>query len=333
MHALEVLKPGALTTIQDRGRRSHMRYGVSRCGAMDQFSYRMGNLLAGNADDALPALEVTLLGPRLRAHERIGMAITGADLAPHVGDDAVPMWRFVVLERGQELSFRGGRSGCRAYICFTGGLDVPSMLGSRSTHTRAAIGGLPRALVAGDRLEVAPLPADIDTMRVRNRLPVLLRPEIGPTCVVDVLTGPQENRFTSDSVRGFYDAEYTVTPQSDRMGYRLSGPPLLRIDDAEAITEATPPGAVQVPHDGMPIVLMPDAAVTGGYPKVAVATSVALDRLAQVRPGGRIRFARTDLAAAHRAIRERERILADMRGIFVNANAPWHGAAGWSACR
>lgn len=321
MHTVEVLKPGALTTIQDRGRRSHMRYGVSRCGAMDQFAYRMGNLLAGNADDGLPALEVTLLGPRLRAHERIGLAITGANLAPEVDGEAVPMWRFVLLEPGQELSFRGGRDGCRSYVCFTGGVVVPSMLGSGATHTRAAIGGLPRALVAGDQLQLAPVPTDFAAMRARNRLPEFLWPTSRATCVVDTLPGPQESRFAPDSVRGFYDAEYIVTPQSDRMGYRLSGPALQRLDDVELITEATPPGSVQVPHDGLPIVLMPDAAVTGGYPKVAIATSVALDRLAQVRPGERIRFAPIGLEAAHQAIRDRERVLANMRRRFAIASA------------
>lgn len=315
----EVIRKGALTTVQDLGRWSHMRFGVSRCGAMDSFSLRIGNLLAGNVDERLAALEATLVGPRLRAHGRVGIALTGADLSPKIDDRPVPMWQFLVLDKGSVLSFGPPKSGCRSYVCFTGGIRLPTVLGSRSTHTRAAIGGIDRALQSGDLIPVQALQGDVGRLLECNVLSMPLRPEIAAVCQVDVLIGPQAEQFTADSVHAFLDGEYTVTPHSDRMGYRLTGPKLVRYDDGELITEATPPGSIQVPHDGMPIVLMPDAAVTGGYPKVAIATSPSLDRLAQLRPGDRLRFRSTTLGSAHDAIRDRERTIDLVRDRFESA--------------
>lgn len=276
---------------------------------MDQFALRIGNLLAGNADDGLAGLEVTLIGPKLKARDRMGIAITGADLSPKVNDKEVPMWRFLVLEADGELSFGKARSGCRAYVCFTGGIGVPSVLGSRSTHTRTAIGGIPRALLPGDRLPVSALSGDMSKALRQNVLPDALIPAFDPACAVDVIPGPQEAFFTPDSIERFYGSEYVVTQDSDRMGYRLDGPEIFRVDESELITEATPPGSVQISHDGKPIILMADAAVTGGYPKMAVVNSVSRDRLAQARPGHRVRFRRMDVDAAHQAIWDRERTL------------------------
>jgi len=319
MSTCEIVKKGALTTVQDLGRWSHMRFGVSRSGAMDQFALRIGNILAGNADDALAALEVTLIGPWLRAHERFGIALTGADLSPRIDGEPVPMWRFLVLEKGSVLSFGGLVAGCRSYVCFTGGLALPSVLGSRSTHTRGAIGGIDRPLRPGDILPVAPLHGDVDPLVECNVLPDHLRPTNPSVCTVDTLLGPQEEYFIGDSLSAFFEGEYTVTPQSDRMGYRLTGPKLLRHQYGELITEATPPGSIQVPHDGMPIVLMPDAPVTGGYPKVAIATSTSLDRLGQSKPGDTIRFRRTTLSAEHQALRERDRVVDVVHGLCRKA--------------
>jgi antagonist of KipI len=313
MGVCEVLRKGGLTTIQDLGRHSYMRYAVSPSGAMDQFALRIGNLLAGNADDGLAGIEVTLIGPKLRARDRIGIAITGADLSPKVNNKEAPMWRFLVLEPGDELSFGTARAGCRAYVCFTGGVAVPTVMASRSTQTRAAIGGIPRPLSPGDLLPVCVLTGDVSAALRQNVLRDDLVPAFDAACCAEVIRGPQEAFFTADSLERFYASEYTVTPESDRMGYRLDGPKILRIEDSELITEATPPGSVQISHDGRPIILMVDAAVTGGYPKIAVVSSVSRDCLAQARPGHRIRFRKIELDAAHRSIRDRERAFQSVR--------------------
>lgn len=285
---IEVLAPGLYTSIQDAGRPGLQHYGVAVQGAADIAALILGNRLVGN-DPGAAALEVTLLGPTLRFHTETAIAITGADLGATLNDQPVPVGYTVTVRSGDVLAFRGGRRGCRAYICVAGGIDVKAVRGSRSTDPLAGIGGLPdrpgEPLKAGDLLPVGrPTvePAEVEGRRVRwNFVP--------DSFVARVVLGPQEDFFPPEAVQRFFTAEYTVTPTSDRMGLRLDGPPVPR-PRREVISEGQPLGAIQILPNGLPIVLLAGRATAGGYPKLGIVVSPDVAWLAQARPGDRIQF-------------------------------------------
>ena len=305
MNALEVLQPGAFTTVQDLGRFGYQKYGVSISGAMDRFALRIANLLVGN-EEGEAALEATVLGPRLKALRDLRAAFTGADLSPQVNGRAVPMWSALPIAEGEVISFGLPRTGCRGYLALRGGIDFPLVMGSRSVHTRSNLGGEGRALVQGDLLGVREGRTGVE----EHVFPFLAAdqvPAYGKEWEVRVVLGPQDDYFTRRGIETFLGAEYTITPQSDRMGYRLKGPKIEHRAGPDVLTDATPPGSVQVPGDGMPIVLLADGQTTGGYSKIAVVTSVDQDLLAQAKPGDQVRFRRVTVVAAQRLVGEMEK--------------------------
>ena len=281
---IEVLEPGLLTTVQDLGRYGHQRYGFSPAGAADPAALILGNRLVGN-DPGAAALEITLLGPVLRFVEPAVFALTGADLGAMLEDRPVPVGTAVAAAAGQILHFRGGSRGCRAYLCVAGGIDVPPVLGSRSTDLLARLGGLEgRPLRAGDRLPVGTATAGaVPGRRLRWTFaaedPLELR----------VVLGPQRDHFPDEAIEALTSGTYEVLPASDRTGVRLRGPALARAR-REVLSEGQALGAVQVPPDGQPIVLLAGRATVGGYPKVGVVVTPDVARLAQARPGDRVRF-------------------------------------------
>jgi antagonist of KipI len=312
MRAFEVISPGAFTTVQDLGRYGYQKYGVSICGAMDRFALRVGNLLVGN-EEAEAAIEATVIGPKLKVLDRMRVAFTGADLSPEVEGKPAPLWHALDVGEGSVLSFGAARSGCRAYLAVSGGIDFPVVMGSRSVHTRSNLGGSGRALAKGD---VIP----IKETGIRNQesgpgvresgsrqLPEGFVPVYGRQWNVRVVLGPQDDYFTPKGVETFLDSEYRITPQADRMGYRLRGPKIEHKSGPDILTDATPPGSIQVPGDGMPIVLLADGQTSGGYSKIATVISVDLDLLAQARPGDRVRFQRVTLTEAHRLLKAMEK--------------------------
>jgi antagonist of KipI len=310
---LEVIQPGALTTIQDRGRYGYQQYGVSVSGAMDKFSLRAANLLAGN-DDGEAALEITVVGPKLRALRPCRISITGADLSPRINGRPLAMWQSAEVKEGDLLSFGAARSGCRTYLAVWGGIDAPLTMGSRSTHILSRLGGLSgRALAPGDVLAAndpgkgffRPHPSFSFS---REEIPVY-----GREWRVRVVPGPQGDYFSSRGIETFYGQTYTITPQANRMGYRLSGPKIEHKAAADILTDATPPGSVQVPGDGQPIVLLADGQTTGGYSKIAVVISPDQDLLAQARPGDKVRFCRIGVVEAQRLIKEGEERIRGMK--------------------
>lgn len=313
MKAFEVLQRGALTTIQDLGRFGYQRYGVSLCGAMDKFALRVGNLLVGNCHEGEAALEITLLGPKLRALADLQVSFTGADLSPRINGQLVPLWHCLSVHADDVISFGPSNSGCRAYLCVFGGIDVPLTMGSRSTHTRAALGGFGRAMQKGDVVSVRDCGVDDYHFLSSNQLSPEMIPIYTDHLTVRALRGPQDDYFTAEGLQTFWRKEYTVSSESDRMGYRLQGPKIQHSFGADIITDATPPGSVQVPGDGMPIILLADSQTTGGYPKIAVVTSTDQDRLAQVRPGDRIRFEEVNISQAHQLLMDMENAIRAIR--------------------
>jgi len=314
--ALEVLQPGAFTTIQDLGRYGYQKYGVPISGAMDRFALRVANLLVGN-EEGEAAVEVTIIGPKLQALQNLWVAFTGADLSPEINGMASPMWRTLNIQKGDTISFGAPKSGCRAYVAFAGGIDLPVVMGSRSIHTRSNLGGNGRALFKGDVIRVREPEGSWPSRLLSYQLPADQIPVYGRDWLIRVILGPQNDYFTRRGMDTFLTGEYLITPQADRMGYRLKGPPIEHKAGADILTDATPPGSIQVPGDGMPIILLADAQTTGGYSKIAVVTSVDQDLLSQARPGDKVRFARVTLSAAHRLLEEREKKIQKLKRVFL----------------
>lgn len=285
--ALVVIKPGMLTTIQDRGRWGYQAQGVPVAGAMDLYSHRLGNALVGNDPDAA-TLEITLLGPELEFESERIVAITGADFPVTI--DTKPALANVafVAAAGARLHFGARRRGARAYLAVEGGIHTPCVLGSRSTHVISALGGLKgRALRAGDRVPLG--------LRLAARPSVPMPPDAplplpAGHAVVRVLAGPQIERFGPTAMDVLQSAPYVIGANSDRMGFRLTGPGLEHSNGADIISDATPLGALQVPASGQPILLMADRQTTGGYPKLATVITADLPLAAQLAPGDAIQF-------------------------------------------
>ena len=282
--AFEVVRPGLLTSVQDLGRHGYQQFGVSVSGAMDSFSHRIANRLVGNDENAA-TLECTLLGPTLRFLFATTIAVTGADLSPRLDGLAIPAWQSVEADAGSILSFGECRQGCRAYVAICGGIDVPMVLGSRSTHTRTRLGGLEgRALKKSDVLSIFgagdPSPRKFDAVRLEWLSSRTLR----------LLRGPQFKNFESNTIANFSAGKFRVSSNSDRMGLRLEGPKLYHRGSADIVSDAVPFGAVQVPANGQPIVLAADRQTTGGYPKIGVVIAADFPAIAQLKPGDEIQF-------------------------------------------
>ena len=307
MNIIEILDGGLLTTVQDAGRFGFQRYGVPVSGAMDLFALRAANRLVGNEDGAA-ALEMTLLGPRLRFLGAGAIALTGADLDASIDGRPVPRWETVTVKSGQTLTFGAPRDGSRAYLAVCGGIDVPPVLGSRSTYTRSKLGGLQgRALKTGDILPIPGSSPMIDA--TRRRLSPDRQPVYGHDHRLRAVLGPQDDRFTNQGVLTFFCSAFTVTPQSDRMGYRLSGPKIEHTAGADIVSDGLPLGGVQVAGDGLPIVLMADRGTAGGYTKIATVISVDVWRLSQAAPDDTVRFEAVTIDEAIAARRDQEEAL------------------------
>lgn len=306
---LAVREPGLLTTVQDLGRFGYQAEGVPPSGAADAQSLWVANRLVGNPPGGA-GLEITLIGPALEVLAETVIAVTGADLGATWNGKDLPLGESVLVKPGDRLTFTGPRSGCRAYLAVAGGIAVPLWLGSRSTDLLGRLGGFEgRPLRAGDVIAAGcparPL-AGLAGRRVRpGALPAAVpRCGNGPAAIeVRAVVGPQEGSFTAEAVALFFSREFRVLPASDRMGLRLEGVPVPpRPEAGELPSEGTPAGAVQVPPDGRPIVLLAGRQTMGGYHKIAVVTTPDIPALAQARPGDAIRFRAVTLAEAHAAL-------------------------------
>jgi antagonist of KipI len=302
MMALTVLEPGLLTTVQDLGRTGCQHLGVPVSGAMDRFALMAANRLVGNPP-AAAGLEALWLGPALRAEVDCLVAASGAGFTLEVDGRSFPLWLAVVVRRGQVLRLAAGEpgafGGCWGYLAAAGGLDVPPVLGSRSTYLSGGFGGFQgRPLQAGDVLRLGASPGELAASAGRS-LAAAYRPAYGERPTLEVILGPQAAAFTSSGLAAFLGGEYAVSLASDRMGYRLDGPPIEHTSPADILSEPVALGAVQVPADGQPLVLLADRQTAGGYTKIATLASADLPVLVQSPPGeGRLRFRITSVEAA-----------------------------------
>ena len=309
MSDLVVLEPGLLTTVQDLGRSGYQRVGIPPSGPMDRGAFVLANRLVGNADGAA-GLELTLKGPRLEVRRRTVLAVTGAEMGLTVNDREAPAWTAVLVQPGDVLAFRMAQAGCRPYVALAGGLDLPAALGSRATYLRGRLGGLEgRALQKGDALPLGAPAQPLDQLGGRT-VASARRPGYPAEVECRVVLGPQDDRFTPEGIRAFLDGPYEVTPQADRMGYRLKGPVIQHARGHDIVSDGIPLGGVQVPGEGQPIVLLVDRQTTGGYTKIATVIGPDIGRIGQTRPGQRVRFRRVTVAEAHAARAEEARWLA-----------------------
>lgn len=320
MKAFRVLRPGVFSTIQDLGRPGYQKYGVSVSGAMDKFALRVANLLVGNREGEA-CLEMTLLGPQLELLADLRVAITGGSFDPRVNREPVPMWQPLSLKKGDVLSFspRPPESGFRAYLAVAGAIEIAPVMGSRSTHILSKLGGLGRELARGDLLHMGPNPQKAPSRGLEpDQIPIYPH-----SWVIRVLPGPQDDHFTPAGLETFFSGEYQITSEANRMGYRLEGPKIEHSHGGpDIVSDATPPGSIQVPGDGTPIVLMADGQTTGGYAKIAVAASPELDRLAQASVGDRLSFERIDIDQAYKMIEQTENRLREIKAQLGLASQP-----------
>jgi biotin-dependent carboxylase-like uncharacterized protein len=307
---IHVTDPGPQTTVQDLGRVGQLRYGIPPSGPIDVRAFVVANRLVGNVDGAA-ALECTLMGPRFTVQTACAMAVTGADAPVTVNGEAAPTWTTIPLATGDAVRVAAARAGVRIYVAFSGGLDVPPVLGSRATFLRGRMGGVEgRALKRDDRLHLLPAPPPS-----RLQIPAASIPAIESEPEIRVVLGPQQDRFTAEGIAALLGGAYDMLPQSDRMGARLSGPRIAHARGHDIISDGIALGSVQVPGDGQPIVLLVDRQSTGGYTKIATVVSFDIGRIGQVKPGQRVRFHAIDVAEAHRLRRDWRASMAAMKGV------------------
>ena len=306
---IRIADPGPQTTVQDLGRHGQLRHGIPPSGPMDVRAFVIANRLVGNADGAA-GLECTLLGPRFTVEDACAIAVTGAEAPVTINGAPAPSWTTLPLAPGDAVRVAAARAGVRIYVAFSGGLDVPPVLGSRATYLRGRLGGVEgRALRRDDVVRVFPAPPP-----AVRRLAAGEQPTFETESEIRVVLGPQADRFTSDGLAAFLGGAYEMLPQSDRMGARLAGPRIAHAHGHDIISDGIALGSIQVPGDGQPIVLLVDRQSTGGYTKVATVGSFDIGRIGQVKPGQKVRFRAVDMAEAHRLRRAWQAALAGALG-------------------
>jgi antagonist of KipI len=291
--------------VQDLGRFGCARYGVAPSGALDGFAVRVGNLLVGN-DEHAAVLETTLMGLRLKVLRDAVVAVTGGDLQPRKAGEPLAMWQTHLVTEGEILAFAGPTSGLRAYIAVAGGLCVPLVMGSRSTNLASGFGGFEGRLLRKGDILAADSAADVVRFAGRSVERELV-PVYGSPWRLRVAWGPQDDHFSEEGKQSFVTAAFTVSPDSDRTGIRLKGPIVARRPGVEEsiISEGIVPGAIQVPGDGQPIIILGETA-SGGYRKIATVISADLPLLGQITPGDTVSFEAVSMDAAVQALREME---------------------------
>ena len=310
MAVVQVVKPGLLTTVQDRGRCGFQALGVSVAGPMDPASHRFANAMAGNLGDAA-ALEVTSIGPELIFEDQRLVAIAGAQFEIFLDGQPVPSTGAYVIPAGGALRFGRRLRGTRAYLAVAGGIETQRVLGSRATHLPSGMGGFGgRALKAGDRLPCGlARKLSAATAEVHARLAGAATRLPEGRARLRVLPGPQTERFTKGALDALQSGPYKIASNSNRMGFRLEGPSLAHANGADVISDATPLGVVQVPASGQPILLMADRQTTGGYAKLATVITADIGLAGQLGPGDAIVFAVCSLREAMSALIAQEQHL------------------------
>ena len=310
---IEFKSGGLLTTVQDKGRAGHQRYGVAMAGAMDCFAHSLSNVLAGNEPDEA-SLEITAMGPVIKFHEANIFAVSGGVFSAELNGMPIENNRAYCAAAGDRLDMGMAKSGMRAYIAFAGGLKADEVMGSKSTFMKGGIGGIEgRSARRGDTLEFCSPKTQLPNMAFRY-VSADFGIKYSSNPVLRVLLGPQDDYFSKKGLDTLFSGEYKVTKENDRMGYRLDGP---EIEYAEGMTgniisDGIARGAIQIPN-GKPIIMMSDRQTTGGYAKVGSVINADLPLIAQLKQGDTVRFCPVDIREAQRLYVERKRMFAELK--------------------
>ncbi|WP_338470523.1 biotin-dependent carboxyltransferase family protein [Niallia sp. XMNu-256] len=303
---IKVIKPGLQTTVQDFGRIGHYEVGMPPSGAMDKFSYSVGNLLVGNGENAA-SLEITYIGPVLQFQQDAMIAITGGEIPPKVNGESVPMWETISVKAGDELSFDFVKQGARVYLAVAGGIDVPLIMESRSTYTLCGIGGHEgRALQEGDVLGIG---KDVkNAVRIGSRIREEYLPTFSKVNEIRVVVGLCSYRLTEESKERFFSIDWTVTTEANRVGYRFKGERLQFVEREQPFGAGSNPsnvvdlgypiGSIQVPDGVEPIALLNDAVTGGGYATICTIISTDLNKMAQIKTNEKVRFKAVNIEEA-----------------------------------
>lgn len=297
MSSIDVINGGILTTIQDSGRYGYQELGIPTSGVMDDYNYRLANILVGNKlDEAV--LEMTYFGPILKFNEDLTLAITGSDMNPKINGQPAPMFETINVKAGDTLQFGKVNEGVRGYLAFGGSIDVPVVNGSKSTHIKTKMGGIDgRALKPKDTLNI--VGSKDKTMR---RIPEKYLPKFNHCNLLRVVLGPQDDYFTEKGIHDlFRSGGYQVTKDFDRMGIRLKGTSIEHKETADIISDGTTFGSIQVPANGQPIILVADRQTTGGYTKIGNVITPDLHKLAQISFLDKILFQKVTIEEAQKA--------------------------------
>ncbi|AMQ07840.1 biotin-dependent carboxyltransferase family protein [Sporosarcina psychrophila] len=312
---INVLKPGLHTTIQDFGRVGYYEIGMPPSGALDKYSYSVANLLVGN-DPKAAVLEITYMGPELEFKENTLIAITGGEIPPKINRESVPMYETLKINAGDVLSFDFLKNGARVYLSVAGGIDVPEIMSSRSTYTLSKIGGINgRALKEGDTLFIGNLKNK--SIKEGVKLPPELITEFSNTHELRIIEGLYNHRITQESRERFFEIEWTVTPDANRVGYRLKGERLNFVprkqpygagsNPSNVVDVGYPIGSIQIPDGIEPIILLNDAVTSGGYATVGTVISADLDVLAQAKTHDKLKFISISMGEALQVRKEQNK--------------------------
>lgn len=309
---IKVITPGLQTTIQDNGRIGYYEVGMPPSGAMDKFSYIVGNLLVGNNENAA-ALEITYMGPTLEFQEDAIIALTGGEIPPKINGQSVPMWEALAVKAGDQLSFDFVKNGARVYLAVAGGFDVPLVMGSRSTYTLCGIGGLDgRQLQENDILKIGN--ENIRPAKIGARIDDSFIPQFSNQHEIRVVLGLCSYRLTEESKERFFSIDWIVSTEANRVGYRFRGERLNFVERKQPFGAGSNPsnvvdlgypiGSIQVPDGIEPIALLNDAVTGGGYATIGTIISADLNKLAQVKTNESVRFVAVDIEEALSARKE-----------------------------
>jgi biotin-dependent carboxylase-like uncharacterized protein len=308
MDLFSVLTPGAYTTVQDNRRYGFQQMGIPLSGALDAFSFNVANMLVENPENCA-VLEITIMGCRFEVLNEADVAITGAQIGVTLNERPMECWSSFRVKSGDILEIKQVKSGCRAYLAVTGGIDVPEVMGSRSTYVGGSIGGyLGRPLKQGDIIK-----RGIGSLlkQARHLSPAVI-PQYSSNIVIHAVLGPQDD-FFDEGIKTLFESEYMISPKADRMGYRLQGPVIKHRAEMpkSIISEPSAPGGVQIPADGQPIILLVEQTV-GGYTKIATVISTDLCKIAQATPGDTICFEQVTLKKAHALYHDRQKLMKEI---------------------
>jgi len=311
--AFEVIEPGVFTTIQDLGRKGYFASGIPPSGAMDRFALMMGNLLVENPLEEA-GIEMTAIGMKVRILQEMVIALTGAEFPARLNGNPIPAWETIYLKEGDILSFDTPKRGWRGYLCVAGGIDVPFILGSKSTYTLGGLGGIRgRALKKGDLIKMGASKSSLDPLRGRKVKETVL-PDQGSVKELRVILGPQDDHVKEESIEVFLSSLYRVSIRSNRVGYRFEGPQLFfkerpqsrdaGLDPSNIVDDGNAIGAIQIPAGKEPICLGPDGVTMGGYVKIACLITADMDRMAQLKPRDQVRFKKVTVDEARLILKE-----------------------------